>query len=195
MIHSVGRSDSERVPNARQVSVPTASSMGQRTLRLHQRRLHANTPHTPCALLHSPPISNASLPFRNTSYLWLFALVFVSCSGTFLASAEGNPVTSPVEQRVFKRSPSEGEIAVADYPDYQAGVRYDEYPVVVPKRTALLLDKIMVALQKAVEDGKGDRNFASNVAENKMDLQRRGQQKGRVYWRCYFNAVTCFKRK
>lgn len=38
-------------------------------------------------------------------------------------------MTSPVEQRVFKRSPSEGEIAVADYPDYQAGVRYDEYPV------------------------------------------------------------------
>lgn len=42
--------------------------------------------------------------------------------------------------------------------------------VVVPKRTALLLDKIMVALQKAVEDGKGDRNFASNVAENKVRI-------------------------
>lgn len=31
-----------------------------------------------------------------------------------------------------------------------------------------------------------------------MDLQRRGHtgelgpNKGRVYWRCYFNAVTCF---
>ncbi|PNF39350.1 hypothetical protein B7P43_G01509 [Cryptotermes secundus] len=53
----------------------------------------------------------------------------------------------------------------------------------------------MVALQKAVEDEKGGRNFAPGPVENKMDLQRRGQEKGRVYWRCYFNAVTCFKRK
>uniref|UniRef100_A0A6V7LEG3 Uncharacterized protein n=1 Tax=Bracon brevicornis TaxID=1563983 RepID=A0A6V7LEG3_9HYME len=28
-----------------------------------------------------------------------------------------------------------------------------------------------------------------------MDLQRRGHANGSVYWRCYFNAVTCFKRK
>ncbi|OXU29576.1 hypothetical protein TSAR_015903 [Trichomalopsis sarcophagae] len=82
---------------------------------------------------------------------------------------------------------------------------------VMPKRAALLLDRLLVALQKAVENdevGKensyvrslpdfsdmpdSQRMQLSN--EKTMDLQRRGQAKGRVYWRCYFNAVTCFKR-
>uniref|UniRef100_A0A1B6LKC5 Allatostatin CC n=1 Tax=Graphocephala atropunctata TaxID=36148 RepID=A0A1B6LKC5_9HEMI len=73
----------------------------------------------------------------------------------------------------------------ADYPDYQVGVKYDEYPVVVPKRAAVLLDRIMVALQKAVDE--------DTLGPRKMDLERRGRKEGgRVYWRCYFNAVTCF---
>nr|CAD7430320.1 unnamed protein product [Timema monikensis] len=67
--------------------------------------------------------------------------------------------------------------------------------VVVPKRTALLLDKIMVALQKAVDEDSSVAAIPPNMPDSTMDLQRRGQQKGRVYWRCYFNAVTCFKRK
>ncbi|XP_026676601.1 uncharacterized protein LOC103505475 [Diaphorina citri] len=32
------------------------------------------------------------------------------------------------------------------------GVNFDEYPIIVPKRAALLLDRIMVALQKAVDE-------------------------------------------
>jgi hypothetical protein len=40
--------------------------------------------------------------------------------------------------------------------------------VIVPKRTALLLDRIMAALQKAVEDDKGGPNFAPDPAENKV---------------------------
>ena len=40
--------------------------------------------------------------------------------------------------------------------------------VIVPKRTALLLDRIMAALQKAVEDDKGGPNFAPDLAENKV---------------------------
>jgi hypothetical protein len=40
--------------------------------------------------------------------------------------------------------------------------------VIVPKRTALLLDRIMTALQKAVEDEKGGPNFAPDPAENKV---------------------------
>ncbi|XP_075237484.1 allatostatin double C [Lycorma delicatula] len=81
-----------------------------------------------------------------------------------------------------------------DYPDYN-GVKYDEYPIVVPKRAALLLDRIMVALQKAVDDETSmpGSNINSVAHEDTMDLQRRGNQKnGRIYWRCYFNAVTCF---
>ncbi|XP_076375150.1 uncharacterized protein LOC117229961 isoform X1 [Megalopta genalis] len=104
-----------------------------------------------------------------------------------------------------------------DYPDY--ATKYEEYPVVVPKRAALLLDQLMVALQKAVDNQSkgelgasrsssyarspgphitaGESQIVSTGDEQtvKMDLQRRGQSKGRVYWRCYFNAVTCFKRK
>jgi hypothetical protein len=40
--------------------------------------------------------------------------------------------------------------------------------VIVPKRTALLLDRIMSAIQKAVEDDKGRVNFAPDPAENKV---------------------------
>ncbi|PSN30982.1 hypothetical protein C0J52_26846 [Blattella germanica] len=44
--------------------------------------------------------------------------------------------------------------------------------VVVPKRTALLLDRIMVALQKAVEEEKGGgRNYAPDLAESKVQSQ------------------------
>ncbi|XP_069683386.1 uncharacterized protein AstCC isoform X1 [Periplaneta americana] len=60
--------------------------------------------------------------------------------------------------------------AAPDYPDDGQGVHYDEYPVVVPKRTALLLDRIMVALQKAVEDEKGARAFPDQLADSKVRL-------------------------
>lgn len=41
-------------------------------------------------------------------------------------------------------------------------------------------------------------NSCNSFPLTQMDLQRRGHSaglganKGRVYWRCYFNAVTCF---
>ncbi|XP_076290411.1 uncharacterized protein LOC143213928 isoform X2 [Lasioglossum baleicum] len=93
-----------------------------------------------------------------------------------------------------------------DYADYD--------PVVVPKRAALLLDQLMVALQKVVDNqNRGElsnsRSYAktsphistdhsqiiSSGGEETMDLQRRGQTKEHTFWRCYFNAVACFKRK
>nr|XP_050852933.1 uncharacterized protein LOC127065085 [Vespula vulgaris] len=91
-----------------------------------------------------------------------------------------------------------------DYPDYPA--KYDEYPIVVPKRAALLFDQLMIALQKVVDQGRAEKALTRSASPNQvanspsgngqtMDLQRRGQAKGRVYWRCYFNAVTCFKKK
>ncbi|XP_063975697.1 uncharacterized protein LOC135161759 isoform X2 [Diachasmimorpha longicaudata] len=85
--------------------------------------------------------------------------------------------------------------------------------LVEEKRAALLLDRLMVALQKAVdEQGIGDSRGGKELLRTKprvgaligpqpggsktgMDLQRRGPANGSVYWRCYFNAVTCFKRK
>ncbi|XP_067210835.1 uncharacterized protein AstCC isoform X2 [Linepithema humile] len=122
-------------------------------------------------------------------------------------------ITGNFGQRAMgKRSSTGNDIANVDYPDYSA--KYDDYPVVVPKRAALLFDQLMVALQKVVDNqGKeavGGRGRGINRShllaanpeivsatedDQTMDLQRRGQAKGQVYWRCYFNAVTCFKRK
>ncbi|XP_044730404.1 uncharacterized protein LOC123293597 [Chrysoperla carnea] len=120
--------------------------------------------------------------------------------------------------KIIKRMAVEDNGAM-EYPDYQTGVQYDEYPMVVPKRAALLLDRMMVAIQKAMEDEKSaqrssggnrwvssdDSNSnpwnATKSTEHQMELQRRGHEsssvdgqhhKGRTYWRCYFNAVTCF---
>ncbi|XP_029156355.1 uncharacterized protein LOC114929111 isoform X2 [Nylanderia fulva] len=126
-------------------------------------------------------------------------------------------ITGNFGQRVIgKRNSADSNIANVDYPDYST--KYDDYPVVVPKRAALLLDQLMVALQKVVDNqgkstvgesrgmsrgmSRGTKvsapRFIANteIADDQtMDLQRRGQAKGQVYWRCYFNAVTCFKRK
>ncbi|XP_058059824.1 uncharacterized protein LOC131210572 [Anopheles bellator] len=141
-------------------------------------------------------------------------------------------------------------------------VTYDDYPMVVPKRAAMLLDRLMVALHHALEKGDGedgggrpinkvyrdgrytgkptfslapakippsaskteqlmksyyaeadaDADAEDRVAnvipdeiddietrkellDEMMDIQTRGTEdktkKGR-YWKCYFNAVSCF---
>ncbi|XP_017076600.2 uncharacterized protein LOC108111587 [Drosophila eugracilis] len=139
---------------------------------------------------------------------------------------------------------------------------YDEYPMVVPKRAALLLDRLMVALHHALEqerseqrigdffgeksllNGKlgeyhnglephhvredgmysdddsgtmmdydfkdlnqinratgetrragAERSGTSNISGSPAGprrIQPSGSGGGRAYWRCYFNAVSCF---
>ncbi|XP_014367314.1 uncharacterized protein LOC106717888 [Papilio machaon] len=78
--------------------------------------------------------------------------------------------------------------------------------VIVPqKRAALVLDRLLVALQRALHEGgarydvdrDGPRTAPlriSNMDTNDLSaLQRRGQGSGRGrVLRCYFNAVTCF---
>lgn len=120
-------------------------------------------------------------------------------------------ITGNFGQRVVGKRSS--DIANVDYSDYSQSAKYDDYPVIVPKRAALLFDQLMVALQKVVDNQDkgviGSRGISKSSAprfiakseiprtdDQTMDLQRRGQAKGQVaYWRCYFNAVTCFKRK
>nr|QOL70783.1 allatostatin CC [Grapholita molesta] len=78
--------------------------------------------------------------------------------------------------------------------------------VVIPqKRAALVLDRILIALQKALHEPRTQSydgphaaplRVPSYLESNDMSaLQRRGQagaaSRGRVL-RCYFNAVTCF---
>ncbi|XP_057325664.1 uncharacterized protein LOC130667825 [Microplitis mediator] len=81
------------------------------------------------------------------------------------------------------------------------------------KKDALLLEKLMLTLQKNTEEDSQMMDFQDrknslleepqfqklmirrNRSENRktgMDLQRRGRINGSVYWKCYFNAVTCF---
>uniref|UniRef100_A0A182NPW5 Allatostatin CC n=1 Tax=Anopheles dirus TaxID=7168 RepID=A0A182NPW5_9DIPT len=144
-----------------------------------------------------------------------------------------------------------------------AEVNYDDYPMVVPKRAAMLLDRLMVALHHALEKGDGedgsgrpinkvyrdgrysgkptvslapakipppppskteqlmksyyaeadadaeaedrlanaipdeidDIEARKELLDEMMDIQTRGTEdktkKGR-YWKCYFNAVSCF---
>nr|QBX89029.1 allatostatin-CC [Nephrops norvegicus] len=67
------------------------------------------------------------------------------------------------------------------------------------KRAAIVLDKLMFALQKALDDSPAASpgqpapySRPRTYAAGPMDLQRRGNGDGRLYWRCYFNAVSCF---
>nr|WLY76816.1 allatostatin CC [Galleria mellonella] len=87
---------------------------------------------------------------------------------------------------------------------------FDDTSVTVPqKRAALVLDRLLIALQKALhEDGEQRRydqpgrdwprtaplRIDTDNVSDMTGLQRRGQagpSRGRVL-RCYFNAVTCF---
>ncbi|XP_032517553.1 uncharacterized protein LOC116770259 [Danaus plexippus] len=94
----------------------------------------------------------------------------------------------------------------------------DEYPlaerreyadqIIVPqKRAALVLDRLLIALQKALHDEavgqrletdrEGPRTAPLRIANfdnnDVSGLQRRGQGTGRGrVLRCYFNAITCF---
>uniref|UniRef100_A0A6M2DWF2 Putative conserved secreted protein n=1 Tax=Xenopsylla cheopis TaxID=163159 RepID=A0A6M2DWF2_XENCH len=118
----------------------------------------------------------------------------------FVCFADGQPL-----------SERGAELGVRTYDqNYQNGAAsFNEYPIVVPKRAALLLDRLLVALQSAMDEEQAadirnrmlqfDKpNSILNDAEEKIavaGLQRRGSRtapsKGR-YWKCYFNAVTCF---
>jgi len=62
----------------------------------------------------------------------------------------------------------------------------------------MLLNKLMHALHKALdnENGEPDKDTTDAmpaIPENyPMDLHRRGEDRMTRYWRCYFNAVSCF---
>ncbi|KAL4714002.1 hypothetical protein ACJJTC_005633 [Scirpophaga incertulas] len=89
-----------------------------------------------------------------------------------------------------------------------APASYDDYTITIPrKRAALVLDRLLIALQKALHenppnyerlDSDGPRFAPLRISNaDTTGLQRRGQPggvqgvRGRVL-RCYFNAVTCF---
>ncbi|CAG2111832.1 unnamed protein product [Medioppia subpectinata] len=68
------------------------------------------------------------------------------------------------------------------------------------KRSTMLLNKLMHALHKAldneneeVDKDTPDPDIVPVVVDNyPMDLHRRGEDRMTRYWRCYFNAVSCF---
>ncbi|KAH7958759.1 hypothetical protein HPB49_004685 [Dermacentor silvarum] len=55
------------------------------------------------------------------------------------------------------------------------------------KRSTMLLNKLMQPLLKAF---KSDAEVSYTPP---MELRRRGE--GKMFWRCYFNAVSCFRRR
>ncbi|CAL1266859.1 unnamed protein product, partial [Larinioides sclopetarius] len=56
----------------------------------------------------------------------------------------------------------------------------------VQKRPTVLLNRLMYALQNVIQPDE-------TINRQHQELQRRGYPKH--YWNCYFNAVSCFKRK
>ncbi|KAH8334132.1 uncharacterized protein AstCC isoform X1 [Drosophila kikkawai] len=66
----------------------------------------------------------------------------------------GSSSTSPEEDKRGRSAPSQPE-EIFSAPADDSGLSYDEYPMVVPKRAALLLDRLMVALHHALEHERG----------------------------------------
>ncbi|XP_018023334.1 uncharacterized protein LOC108679251 [Hyalella azteca] len=66
------------------------------------------------------------------------------------------------------------------------------------KRAAIAFDKLMYALKKALDSPGQDRPMALRGPPGNRNflstgVDRRGQPTdNRLYWRCYFNAVSCF---
>lgn len=56
-----------------------------------------------------------------------------------------------------------------------------------PKRSTMLLNKLMQPLLKAFK-AEPEVSYSPQ-----MELRRRGE--GKMFWRCYFNAVSCFRRR
>lgn len=75
------------------------------------------------------------------------------------------------------------------------------HPLSSVKRSTMLLNKLMHALHKALDSEKNisgsDPEPAALIslpdleALQQMDMQRRTGE-GKMFWRCYFNAVSCF---
>ncbi|XP_004932108.1 uncharacterized protein LOC114252699 [Bombyx mandarina] len=91
---------------------------------------------------------------------------------------------------------------------FAAPALYNDYERLPQKRAALVLDRLLVALQKALHEEnvaprydrteyEGPRTAPLRIPMDDSDmsaLERRGQSnnnRGRVL-RCFFNAVTCF---
>ncbi|XP_029826209.2 uncharacterized protein LOC8023308 [Ixodes scapularis] len=64
---------------------------------------------------------------------------------------------------------------------------HPDFKTASAKRSTMLLSKLMQPLFKAYK------NDADGGFSSQMELQRRGE--GKMYWKCYFNAVSCFRRK
>lgn len=54
-------------------------------------------------------------------------------------------------------------------------VQYDDYPMVVPKRAAMLLDRLMVALHHALEKGEGEEGAGRPINKVYRDAKYGGR--------------------
>ncbi|XP_017858599.1 PREDICTED: uncharacterized protein LOC108610796 isoform X4 [Drosophila arizonae] len=65
---------------------------------------------------------------------------------------EKEPQLPPLEKRAIAPTTVSQPEEIFSAPNDAADMSYDEYPMVVPKRAALLLDRLMVALHHALEN-------------------------------------------
>merc|ERR1711997_522489 len=142
-------------------------------------------------------LSKASVMSGHASHIVRIILAVLLHAAPLLASVV--PYNGPeVDVIVAPRSRRAGEI-VGVVPDMKLA---REVKVPLPtKKAALLLDKIMFAVQKALDEEEGQQAPAIPSISQPVDiasynegmgLERRGNSHNRVYWRCYFNAVSCF---
>merc|ERR1711892_819177 len=112
-----------------------------------------------------------------------------------------SPAPAPQQPEIIQVFPGAEEAEEAEVAEV-AEVAEEATPAkeikVETKRAAILLDKIMYAVQKALDENKipGKAGVAATpgdlAAFTGPGLERRGNTHNRVYWRCYFNAVSCF---
>ncbi|KAL0268883.1 UNVERIFIED_CONTAM: hypothetical protein PYX00_010675 [Menopon gallinae] len=132
-------------------------------------------------------ISTENRQFLNTFNLGSVSLVTIALLLHLSPFIHSSTVKGHSAQ-ITKRSPSVTDISGDDgYIDYPGGAKYDEFPLVVPKRAALIFDRILKGLQSASENNP----FVNDWSP----VTRRGNSKDKLYFRCYFNAVSCYKKK
>jgi len=81
--------------------------------------------------------------------------------------------------------------------DLSPGIVDRSENIIVPynKRSTMILDKLVYAFQKALQNEPAPGRSPGNPSMESEFQQERGNPSRRLYWRCYFNAVSCFRRK
>ncbi|EEB20377.1 hypothetical protein Phum_PHUM614090 [Pediculus humanus corporis] len=79
------------------------------------------------------------------------------------------------------------------YPIYQSGIPYKGNYQDVQKRAAFIIDRILKEIESANESNQLIDDWSPVTRKGKKKEPKRDRPG--VYYKCYFNAISCFKRK